>query len=529
MSNIFFTLMFIFITLFCSNFMFSLNAQDLTSLSNLSIQNTSDGQDIDFAVLKKQLATMEEAMNKLQVTMEEAIKKQQEMINVLKNKIESRETVAYSHISEVEKNEIEYDYMSQMIEQTVEEYLTKKETTDTISQRGSTSRFGVYWDNGLKFKSDNENFRFKLGGRIMNDWGFLNEDRKILKDTGIGDLVDGTKFRRARLYLKGDIYENIGFEIQYDFADRGKAEFKDVYMELKKIPFTGNLRIGQFKSPFSLEYMASSNHITFMERGLNNAFVPRRNTGFMLYNHALKKRMTWATSVYRSADDFGDSQGNSSTEGGYSFAGRITGLPWYKDKGERLLHLGFSYSYQNAFENEFDYDSEPEIKLAGKFVNTGDFAAEYAHLYNPELAMVFGPFSLQAEYTFANVNTTGSISGRNPGFSGFYVYGSYFLTGEHRKYSKKDGCFSRLKPDNNFNWGNGLGAFELAARYSELDLTDKHITGGRLSDITLGLNWYLNPNTRVMLNYVHSDLDLSSINVKNGNADIFAMRFQVDL
>jgi phosphate-selective porin OprO/OprP len=249
----------------------------------------------------------------------------------------------------------------------------------------------------------------------------------------------------------------------------------------------------------------------------------------MLYNHALDKRMTWAGSIYRTADDFGNSQGNSTTEGGYSFAGRITGLPWYKGKGKNLIHIGFSYSYQNAFENEFDFDSQPEIKLAGKFVNTGDFSAEYVHLYNPELALVFGPFSLQAEYTFANVTTTGSLSGQDPDFSGFYIQGSYFLTGEHRKYSRKKGYFSRVTPNNNFSWGKGLGAIELAARYSELDLSDNDIEGGRLNDVTLGLNWHLNPNTRVMFNYVHADVDLSNINVKNGNADIFAVRFQIDL
>ena len=521
--------MFVFILLFCSNFLFTLKAQDIKARTHLDGQNNSVWQDKDFVALKKQLAMMEGAMNKLQETMEKAMKNQQQMIDALKNEIESKERVVYNPVSKVEKNEIEYNYMSEIVEQSVDEYLTKRETRDTMAKVDLAPRFEVYWDDGLRFKSEYENFKLKLGGRIMNDWGFLKQDREILKDTDIGDLVDGTEFCRARLYLKGDIYDNIGFEIQYDFAGGGGPEFKDVYIELKEIPLLGNFRVGQFKSPFSLEYMTSSEYITFMERGLNNAFAPRRNTGFMLHNHALDKRMTWATSIYRTADDFGDSQGNSSTEGGYSFVGRITGLPWYKDKGKKLLHIGFSYNYQNAFENEFDYDSEPETKLAGNFVNTGDFEAEYAHLFNPELALVFGPFSLQAEYTFTNVNTTGSISGQDPEFSGFYIYGSYFLTGEHRNYRKKKGSFGRIEPNNNFSWGKGLGAIELAARYSELDLSDSDIEGGRLNDVTLGLNWYLNPNTRVMLNYVHAEVDLSNDNVKNGNADMFAMRFQIDL
>ncbi len=308
----------------------------------------------------------------------------------------------------------------------------------------------------------------------------------------------------------------------------GGAEFKDVYMELRNIPFVGNLRIGQFKSPFCLEYMTSSKYDTFMERGLNTELAPRRNTGFMLYDHELDERMTWAANIYRTADDFGDSQGNSSTEGGYSFAGRVTGLPWYKDNGKMLIHTGLSYNYQNAFENKLEFDTEAETDFTEKFVSTGEFTDDYAHLYNLELALVFGSFSFQTEYTFVDVNTTGSISGQDPDFTGFYVYGSYFLTGENRRYDKKDGEFSRIRPNNNFIWGEGLGAIELAARYSEIDLSDNNIEGGRLNDVTLGLNWYLNPNTRVMLNYVHADLDLSNTNIKNANADIASIRFQID-
>ena len=53
----------------------------------------------------------------------------------------------------------------------------------------------------------------------------------------------------------------------------------------------------------------------------------------------------------------------------------------------------------------------------------------------------------------------------------------------------------------------GFGAWELALRYSYLNLNDELADGGILSDITAGTNWYVNPNTRVMLNYVHADLD----------------------
>ncbi|MEE8596699.1 MAG: porin, partial [bacterium] len=267
------------------------------------------------------------------------------------------------------------------------------------------------------------------------------------------------------------------------------------------------------------------------ERSLNNVFSPSRNTGFMLYNHALDKRMTWAGGIFRNSDSFGESEGDSSTEGNYGFSGRITGLPWYKDEGRKLIHTGFSYTYQNAFENTFRFRSRPEMHMADYFVDTGSFTADFANLFNPELAIVYGAFSFQGEYSFVDVDLKRSMDS-DPDFSGFYGYFSYFLTGENRKYKKENGVFSRVKPNKNFHWGRGKGkgAIELAARYSELDLSDEGIDGGRLQDLTLGVNWYLNPNTRVMLNYVRANVDrlVNDIRLDDDNADLLSMRFQVD-
>lgn len=474
----------------------------------------------ELANLKAQQMAMQRQMTAMQETMQETIKKQQEMIDVLKGKIESKVNVTHNSVADKEENEIE---------QIVDTYLAEKEAGQKpvpnsileLTNPGSPPQFNVYWDKGLRFKSEDGNFKLKLGGRIMNDWGWFNEDHDISRR--IGDQVDGTEFRRARLYLSGEIYGNIGFKAQYDFAG-GDPEFKDAYMELKKIPILGNFRVGQFKEPFSFEELTSSKYITFMERSLNNVFAPGRNTGFMLHNHALDNRMTWAGGVFRTADDFGDSEGDRTTEGSYSFSGRITGLPIYEDEGSKLIHTGFSYSYRNAFQNTFSFASPPEINLADDFVDTGEFAAEFAHLFNPELAIVYGPFSLQSEYTFTNIELDRGTPGSNPDFTGFYVSGSYFLTGEHKEYDTETGELGRVKPNNNFYMGKGMGAIELTARYSELDLSDKSVDGGQLGDATLGINWYLNPNTRVMLNYVHADVS----SFKDGNADLAAMRFQID-
>lgn len=79
-----------------------------------------------------------------------------------------------------------------------------------------------------------------------------------------------------------------------------------------------------------------------------------------------------------------------------------------------------------------------------------------------------------------------------------------------------------MKPKRNFLKEGGLGAWEVAARFSHLDLNDEGIIGGRLNNVTVGLNWYLNPNMRVMWNFVYADRD------DVGDASIFQMRAQID-
>ncbi len=410
------------------------------------------------------------------------------------------------------------------IEKIIHDYLLREDTRAELAKAGLISNFSISWNKGLRLNSEDGNFKLKFGGRIMNDWGWFNEDNDVREH--IGDQVDGTEFRRARFYTAGTIYGNIGFKAQYEFAG-GDVDFKDLYINIQRLPYVGKFQAGHFKEPFGLEESDSSKYMQFMERGLNNVFAPGRNTGFMLANHFMGKRLTAAAGMFRNSDDFGDDNGGDrADEGGYSFSGRVTGLPYYENGGKKLIHTGFSYSHQNAHGDEVRYRAKPEMHMADRFVDTGSFAAKHSNIYNPELAAVYGSFSFQTEYTFANVGSDLDDAGDSPEFSGWYAYGSYFLTGEHRKYKKKSGKFGRIKPHRNFDLGNGIGAIELTARYSELDLNDETIQGGRLADTTLGVNWYLNPNTRIMFNYVHADADIEETD--DANADLFAMRFQID-
>lgn len=305
--------------------------------------------------------------------------------------------------------------------------------------------------------------------------------------------------------------------MQYDFAG-GDADFKDVYIGIQKVRYVGTFKVGQLKEPFSLEELTSSNYITFMERATPNALAPSRSTGLMLTNAVLDERMTWAAGVFRDSDDLGDRSG----DGEYNFTGRLTGLPWIADDAH-LVHLGAAYSWRNPNDGTVRFRSRPELHDMPRFVDTCGIPADDYQLLGLEGAVVYGPASVQGEYVSSWVNADASA---NPQFDSWYLFASYFLTpGDHRSYKTSAGAFDKVKPAHPFMWGDdpGLGAWEIGVRYSHIDLEDAGIDGRELDDLTVGLNWYLNTNVRVMLNYIYADLD------GVGDTHAAAMRFQLFL
>jgi phosphate-selective porin OprO/OprP len=306
----------------------------------------------------------------------------------------------------------------------------------------------------------------------------------------------------------------VEFKVQYDFAG-GDVDFKDVWLGLKDLPF-GTLKIGHFKEPFSIEELTSSKYTTFMERGLPNVFAPSRNTGFAIGGHTKDERMTWGVGAFADANDYGDAKTYDNT---WNLSARLTYLPWTQNSD--VLHLGIAYHYQGVPEGgSLHYSNHPEVHLAGKFVDTNSFAADSAGILGTEAALVFGRFSAQAEYMY---NMVSAPDYGDPTLQGGYVYATYFLTpGDHRAYKKSESAFDRVKPKKPFMGDEGMGAWEVAVRYSWLDLTDAEVFGGELMDITVALNWYLNNVTRMMFNYVYADRD------GIGTANYFQMRFQVD-
>ncbi len=92
--------------------------------------------------------------------------------------------------------------------------------------------FNAYWKEGIRLESKDENFKLKIGGRIMTDAATIDPDSQLEDD--LPDLKGtGVEFRRARLYISGTVYGTVDFKVQYDFAG-GDADFKDVCISASK-------------------------------------------------------------------------------------------------------------------------------------------------------------------------------------------------------------------------------------------------------------------------------------------------------
>lgn len=441
----------------------------------------------------------------------------------------------------------------------------KKESKDSKAKEyvvSSDTKMTASWKNGIELISANKDFKLHVGGRTQLDWVALQSDQAFLTPgtpawaNGGFANEDAVAFRRARMRVDGTMYETIEWCTEIDFtnnantnpgtgaANNGGASEHNVYnypaptdlwIQFTHLPTVGTLQIGNLKDPHGMEHLTSSRFLDFLERSFmqdaytgpfNNGFIP----GVKIYNTFNDEQGTWAASVskYTSnvfAYNVGDAEYAATTRGTY--------LLYYDEPthGRYLLHVGGSF---RALQSDFAQANASQglggsrIRARGSLRNgpgslnatygdTGTFFSDSQYIAAAELAGVAGAFNFQAEYMSSwHTNARGTPNGASLGdyrTQGYYVQALYFLTGEHREYEKKQGVFGRPIPyENAFlvpgRCGNlfGRGAWQIGARFNYLDLRDTGIRdGGVVQDVTLGLNWFMNPNVKWQANFVITD------------------------
>jgi phosphate-selective porin OprO/OprP len=414
-------------------------------------------------------------------------------------------------------------------DQKYDELMKKAEAEKEAVEKAGDWDF--YWKNGFNLNSKEKKFKLQFGGRIQADGAYIGADQEIddaFQAAGLPNETGwGTEFRRARLFFNGTVYEDLFFRLQYDFASNAPAKVNDAYIRVQNIPYIGSAWIGHYKEPWGLEELTSSKYLTFMERSpAHDAFTPSRNMGIEFFNNAFNQRLYWGIGGFQESDDFGISFNDYSD---WNLTTRVAGRPWLQGK-DKFLHLALSYSHQFRNEDETTrrYRARPSAHLSPNFlVDTGDIAVDDVDLFTPEIALVYGPFSFQGEYYWNQVRST---TASDPAYTGWYAHVSYFVTkGDHRHY--KGWAFARVSPKRNFSIkGGGIGAVELALRYSYLNLNHEALQGGIENDWSFGVNWYLTPNTRFQFNYVRANVEdrTNVVIIPDNDVNILQSRFQID-
>ena len=425
--------------------------------------------------------------------------------------------------------------------------------------------------------ADNQNC-VAITSRLHWDVGGYNYRPNSLA-TSPQRLDGGENVRRARIGVIGKFLGDWNYALVYDFGGTsdgfdstasvggvpvgflpggGVSGIENAYLSYTGIkPFGGTLAVegGIFDLPYTLDEATSSNDILFMERA--SAGVVATNIAAGDFRSAIGSRW-WNDRLWLGAYVTGPTTGAihsassvnpPGTTEQYGVIARVAGQVVTGDNYS--FHLGADYEAliqppHNLVSGAqtLTLSDRPELRIdPTTLISTGALAnVSQAQVYSIEAAGTYGPLFFQSEYFWFNVDR-GAVTGLPPvgapslQFQGGYGEVSYVLTGEAHPYSASAAAYGGIKPLHPFSLdGGGWGAWEIAGRFSTIDLNDRvgsalGVAGGRQNIYTLGLNWYANQNVRLMLNYLHGDIgkQISATNFGDAGStfDAVAMRTQV--
>lgn len=347
------------------------------------------------------------------------------------------------------------------------------------------------------------------------------------------NLSSGSNFRRARLGVDGKAFGDWEYLLLLELGGSGEEDAGHLqkawvqYDGLKPLYF----RAGAYPPPIGLEDAGSTNGPLFLERAASadiarglagGAFREAATAWVARDNWYVAGSVTGRTVGVVNSQATGVSQPFDSALG---LVGRAAFVPVRTDAG--LLHLGVHGSYvarpadaggpdaATAARYPVAFQERPELRVDGtRLISTGAINARHASTLGVEAAGEYGPLFLQAEYDRFRIERRDAPAGvSDPQFSGWYVEGSWSLTGERRRYNTATFAFDAPPVDHPFSLKDGTwGAWELAGRYSDMDLNyhagaagtapgADAVRGGDQRIVTAGINWFPNSVVRFMLDY----------------------------
>jgi phosphate-selective porin OprO/OprP len=460
---------------------------------------------------------------------------------------------------------------------------------DKAKRELPTGLNGAFGNNFTWTSGDGAN-SIRLTGRVHTDYRFADNDMSLApvasNDRDTASIADGFELRRTRLGVSGTLFRDVDYNAVLNMV--GSAPVVDTaFMNFKYLP-NMNFQFGRFKQPFSLGQLTSSNDIDFAERSYVDQVIPGKKLGAMVHGEP-KPGFTYAASVFQE----GENEINQTDGSGKRYAGRLTAnFAQFAEIPNTVLHFGVagvggeyevrpSTSSQTTSLNQ----STTRATIVGfRTMNRGlanVYRAQIAGLPSTqtganqvsefgvnvdqtlaglEFALARNTLKFQGEWVRANY-AAANLIGANQRVKGdvdtYYLQAVWNITGEKWSDMYRSGVFRGVTPNNNFKLGSGWGAWQVGLRWSQYDATDVRVSGAgareqsgtnpqvgitdssdmndRVNSYGIGVNWILNPMTRMMFEWTRTDfggltlpLDVSgtgSTGVKS--EDIFSFRAQV--
>jgi phosphate-selective porin OprO and OprP len=365
------------------------------------------------------------------------------------------------------------------------------------------------------------------------------------------DLGSGAVFRRVRFGVEGKFMEDFIYEMRFEFggADTevgGNSANNNSVIDIMRVGYTGipntRIHLGAIQPIMTMADATSSGELLFLERPsvvnvVTSAFggkSGRRGVEATFQKAgALYDGDNLMLSGALTGSTVGTGHGGTSVDDeGVNVLGRAA-YRFYSDENTNMqigataadvLSVAGVGTPGNS--RYLKFRDRPEEGVSNEYLveastsGTSGIRSDGASLFGLEAGMNLHNFFLAGEWYEFDVDRDASVY--DPNFSGWYVEGSWILTGEQRRYAASGtgnsiAVWDGPKVKKPFG-SDGIGALELMGRYSVVDLNWNEgdagdptptggIRGGEQSIVSLGLIWYLNNNLRIMTDYQWVDVD----------------------
>ena len=367
-------------------------------------------------------------------------------------------------------------------------------------------------DGRIVFESQDSDYKIWLDTRVQADFaGFygVNED--------FDPIGNGASIRRARFAVKAQVTRDWYGEIDIDMAN-GFAELKDAVVRYDGIRNV-EIQVGNFKENFSMSRNTSSRFLQFMERPMVTYLAPSRHIGA---NIKYATPLIWVSGGYffheiAGPEELENVQDNNKDFGrgpGGSLTGKLVLRPLHK-YNDRGLHIGGAVSYRTpkATDAPSDfggvrYSTRNSTSInRKKYIDTDVIkGVNHSLLYTAELAGHYRGLRVESAYIGSRVrlnDDSPEVNLNDKNFGGWYVQAGYLLFGGTQHYDQGGAKYNRAKH------GKKWGDLELNVRYENIDLNDfgGGVFGGAAEAYAIGLNYWINNNVKIMLNYQYNNND----------------------